>query len=149
MSHRRRILAVEDNAADVRLLREALRELEDVDLEVAGDGSEALAALRGEPPSPQGSLPDLVLLDLNLPGTSGFEVLDAIRSDPSTRGVPVVVLTTSTAPADVHRAYARGANAYLVKSVDYEAFRSAVATIDRFWLRVACLPRPTPAGGSS
>jgi two-component system, chemotaxis family, response regulator Rcp1 len=132
-----RILLVEDNLADVRLTREILG-LAGVSegLYVARDGVEALAALR----VPGGVLPDLVLLDLNLPRKSGLEVLAEIKADPVLRSVPVVVLSTSRAVGDVSRAYELHANAYVAKPLGLAGFSEALGACAAFWLRAATLP---------
>jgi two-component system, chemotaxis family, response regulator Rcp1 len=131
------ILLVEDNAADVRLTREALREGKvRNNLRVARDGEEALAMLRreGEP------RPDLILLDLNLPRRDGREVLKEIKSDPSLMTIPVVVLTTSGAEADIVKSYSLHANCYITKPVDLDQFITVVKSIDDFWLTIVKLP---------
>ncbi|MDY3555642.1 response regulator [Gemmata sp. JC717] len=83
---------------------------------------------------------DLVLLDLNLPGTDGRAVLKAIKADPATAAVPVVVLTTSTSPDDVAACYRDGASSYVVKSVDYRQFVATVATLVAYWFGAVRLP---------
>ena len=131
------ILLVEDNPADVRLTLEALREGKvHNNLSVARDGDEALAFLRraGEP------RPDLILLDLNLPRRDGREVLKEIKSDPNLMTIPVVVLTTSGAEADIVKSYQLHANCYITKPVDLEQFIKVVKAIDDFWLTVVKLP---------
>jgi len=141
-SHRpARVLLVEDNEADVRLTREALREAGDlVRLSAVGDGDKAIAFLRrgdGFADAPQ---PDLVLLDLNLPRMSGLEVLDEMRADESLAHIPVIMLTSSAAQSDVEAAYARGANAYVVKPLELDAFMDLIGAIRGFWLELARLP---------
>lgn len=84
--------------------------------------------------------PDLILLYLNLPRKSGFEVLQDLRADPELTHIPVVVLTSSEAPWDVQRSYPLGANAFLTKPVDLPQFLEAMQGIDVFWLRQATLP---------
>lgn len=97
------ILLVEDNPGDVRLMRELLLEAKVLNhVTVAGDGEHALALLRGTD-GHSAPLPDLILLDLNLPKRSGQEVLEAVKSDPSLRHIPVVILTTSNAETDCTR----------------------------------------------
>jgi CheY-like chemotaxis protein len=131
------ILLVEDNAADVRLTREALREGKvRNNLRVARDGEEALDILRreGEP------RPDLILLDLNLPRRDGREVLKEIKSDPALMTIPVVVLTTSAAEADIVKSYSLHANCYITKPVDLDQFITVVKSIDDFWLTIVKLP---------
>ena len=131
------ILLVEDNTADALLVQEALRSVGvDLPVEVAADGEAALRRLRDA----GGSRPGLVLLDLNLPRLDGREVLARVKSDPALRDIPVVVLTTSSAPPDVELAYDRGANAYVRKPLGMERLEEAAASIRDFWLRTATLP---------
>jgi CheY-like chemotaxis protein len=134
------ILLVEDNPGDVRLTQEALRESKVLNhLVVAKDGVEALEMLRREGPYATQARPDLILLDLNLPRKDGREVLLDIKADPDLRRIPVVVLTTSEAENDVHRAYDLHANCYIVKPVDLDQFINIVHTIEGFWLSIVKL----------
>ena len=136
-----RVLLVEDNDADVRLTREALREAgEDVRLSAVGDGEHALAYLRREAGFEGAPRPDLVLLDLNLPRMDGREVLDEMRADERLVRIPVIVLTSSAAGQDVEACYARGANAFVVKPQELDAFIDLIGAIRGFWLEVAQLP---------
>lgn len=136
------ILLVEDNAGDVRLTQEALREGKvKNNLNVARDGAEALRFLRREAPFENAPQPDLILLDLNLPRLDGREVLREIKADPALRVIPVVVLTTSSADADIVRSYQLHANCYITKPVDLEQFISVVKSIDEFWLTIVRLPK--------
>jgi chemotaxis family two-component system response regulator Rcp1 len=135
------ILLVEDNEGDVRLTREALREGHvRNNLSVAKDGVEALAMLRREPQYGEAPRPDLVLLDLNLPKLDGRQVLEEIKKDPDLRRIPVVVLTTSKAEADVLRSYDLHANSYITKPVDFDQFMKVVQSIQAFWLTIVTLP---------
>ena len=139
------ILLVEDNAADVRLTEEALKEGKvRNNLHVARDGMEALEFLRRQGKYAKATRPDLILLDLNLPRRDGREVLAEIKDDPSLKMIPVVVLTTSSAEADILRSYKLHANCYITKPVDLEQFVSVVKSIDDFWLTVVRLPSETP-----
>ena len=136
-----RLLLVEDNDADVRLTREALREAGDgVRLSAVGDGEQALAYLRQEAGFAEAPRPDLVLLDLNLPRKDGTEVLAEMRADERLACIPVIVLTSSAAQQDIEACYARGANAFVVKPQDLDAFKDQSGSIRRFWLEVARLP---------
>jgi CheY-like chemotaxis protein len=136
-----RVLLVEDNEADVRLTREALREAgEDVRLSTVGDGDQAMLYLRREQGYAEVPRPDLVLLDLNLPRKSGLEVLDEMRADGALASIPVIVLTSSAAHQDVEACYARGANAFVVKPPELDAFMDLIAAIRGFWLQVVQLP---------
>ena len=135
------ILLVEDNPADVRLTQEALREGKVKNsLNVARDGTEALAFLRRQGPHASAPRPDLILLDLNLPKKDGREVLAEIKSDDELKTIPVVVLTTSSAELDILKSYSLHANCYITKPVDLEQFVSVVKAIDDFWLTVVRLP---------
>ena len=132
------ILLVEDNPDDVELTRIAFAEAKIAnDLVVVSDGAQALDFLfaRGEyAHRDPADLPSIVLLDLNLPKIDGREVLQAIREDPRTRSLPVVVLTTSAEPFDVEASYALGVNSYIQKPVDFERFVWAVKQVGLYWL---------------
>jgi two-component system, chemotaxis family, response regulator Rcp1 len=135
------ILLVEDNAGDVRLTVEALREGRvPNNLHVASDGVEALAFLRRQGPFEAAARPDMILLDLNLPKKDGREVLAEIKADPDLRRIPIVVLTTSQAERDILQSYNLHANCYITKPVDIDAFFAVVRSIDSFWLAVVRLP---------
>jgi two-component system, chemotaxis family, response regulator Rcp1 len=133
------ILLIEDNPADMRLVREALAEGDGpaVQLHWSPSGEAGLAHLRG---LPSAALPDLVLLDLNLPGLHGHEVLQDIKRDARLRHLPVLVLSSSAAPSDVHGAYAAHANAYLIKPDDFSRFVALVGSIRSHWLGAVMLP---------
>ena len=136
-----RILLVEDNPADVRLTREMLREAKvRNDLLVATDAEEAerILGLSGETAS-QEKRPDLVLLDLNLPGKSGHELLEELKGHPELRRIPVVILTSSEAEEDIEKSYDRYANAYVTKPVDLDGISKVVRAIDEFWFEVVRL----------
>ena len=137
-----RILLVEDSVPDVELTLEALSEAKVAnEVSVVRDGESALAYLRREGEYGEASRPDLVILDLNLPRVSGHEVLAEMRADPDLRRLPVAVLTTSAAEADVVKTYDLGANCYLSKPVDVEQFVRVVQAVDDFWLGMVRLPR--------
>ena len=139
------ILLVEDNPADARLTVEAFRRADsELQIEICEDGESALARLRDA----SAPLPKLILLDLNLPGIDGREVLAALKADPNLSQVPVCILTTSRAEEDIERAYAQHTNAYVVKPVDLNDFRAAVQQIERFWLGTAEIPTPRRIAGS-
>lgn len=135
------ILLVEDNPGDVRLTREALKEGKvRNNLHVAEDGDKALAFLRQGGNGASAPRPDLILLDLNLPKRDGREVLAEIKSDPSLRCIPVVILTTSRAEEDILKTYDLHANCYITKPVNLEQFISVVKAIEDFWLTIVKLP---------
>lgn len=135
-----RVLLVEDDEGDVVLTREAFQEYLQNQLDVVPDGVSALAYLRGQPPYQGAPRPDLVLLDLNLPGRDGREVLSEIKSDSSLAHIPVVVLTTSAAEQDILRSYQLHANAFVTKPVDLDGFIAAIRQIDHFFVSVVRLP---------
>ncbi|GAC1621430.1 MAG: response regulator [Nevskia sp.] len=140
------ILLVEDSLADVRLMQEVLRETGlPHQLVVAGDGESALRALRCEGEYAGPLRPDIVLLDLNLPGMDGREVLRTIKQDPSMRRIPVLVLSTSTAESDIVASYDAHANCYLSKPVDLADFFRLAEALRDFWLRLVLLPPRLPA----
>lgn len=140
MERRNWILLVEDNEDDIALLHRSLeRQNLPIRVVTARDGAEALAILRDGPPCADRRdglkrLPELVLLDINLPRLSGHDVLERIREEASTRLLRVVVLSTSDHASDLTRAYANGANSYVRKPVDFREFQEAVLVIGRYWL---------------
>jgi two-component system response regulator len=135
------ILVIEDNPGDVRLLEEAFRELQaDVRMHVARDGAEGLDYLFRQKKLDSGSYPQIILLDLNLPKVSGHDVLAKIKTNPETCRIPVIVLTSSRAEADIRRAYEAHANAYLRKPATLDGLISAAQQIKTFWMETATLP---------
>ncbi len=129
------VLLVEDDPAIARLVREAFSEVgADAAVRVIDDGTDALSALRSEP------RPDLVLLDRDLPGTTGPAILAALDDDSAIRRIPVIVLTGSDDERDIAEAYDRGANAYVTKPEAFEGFVGLVTALDRFWLRYVRVP---------
>ena len=135
------VLLVEDNPGDVRLTQEALKEGKLlINLSVATDGLEALAFLRREGTHGEAPTPDLILLDLNLPKKDGREVLQEIKTDDQLKRIPVVVLTTSEADADILETYGNHANCYLTKPVDMGQFLEIVMILEEFWLTIVKLP---------
>jgi len=135
------VLMVEDNPADVSLTREALRSAKlPINLSVVEDGVEAMEYLLGKGNHADASYPDLIILDLNLPGKDGREVLAEIKGDKNLSRCPVVVLTTSDADEDIQRAYDLHANCYVTKPFDLDQFLKVVQSIAEFWLTVVRLP---------
>ncbi len=135
---RRPILLVEDNSDDVELTLHALKENNiPNEVVIARDGSEAIDILFGaEAPAPERRRlrPAVILLDLKLPGLSGFDVLKRIRESESTRLIPVVILTSSREHLDLMKGYMLGANSYVRKPVDFEQFLTAVQRLSEYWL---------------
>ena len=135
------LLLVEDEPGDVQLTREALDEVGlRNSLHVVDDEKCALMFLRQEPPYENAPRPGLVLLDLDMRGTEGRDLLATIKEDPQLRSIPVVALTTSTAEADVDLAYRLGANCLVTTPVRFSEFVKAIRAIGRFWFATATLP---------
>jgi two-component system, chemotaxis family, response regulator Rcp1 len=134
------ILLIEDSRADAKIIERALRE-GDVShrLSVIPDGRHALDylfALRDKGIQADRQ-PDLILLDLNLPGLDGTQVLKTIKSDPLLRMIPVVILTTSIREEDILQTYLAGANTYIPKPDEYPSYRELVATLSHYWADTA------------
>lgn len=139
------VLLVEDNPGDVRLVQEALEMVSDeIQLHRASDGAEAMEFLSDRQADDEASVPDLILLDLNTPRMDGFEVLDALKDDSDLATLPVIVLTSSDAEADIAESYDRCANAYLTKPDTHDEFVALARALDEFWVGAAQLP-PVPA----
>ena len=135
------ILLVEDNAADIRLTQEALKESKlRNNLYVVRDGMEAMAFLRREGRYEDAVRPDLILLDLNLPKKNGREVLEDVKSDEDLSTIPVVILTVSGAEEDIIKTYRLHANCYITKPIDLDQFMRVVRSIEDFWLTIVKLP---------
>ena len=140
------ILLVEDNVDDVELAVRALRrEKLANEITVARDGEEALDVIFCRGPHAGRSFqhpPRVVLLDLKLPKVQGLEVLKAIKSDPRTKAIPVVIMTSSREERDLVDSYKLGVNAYVQKPVDFEQFRSMVKELGLFWVVMNQPPPP-------
>ena len=135
------ILLVEDNPGDVRLTVEAFKDGHILNtIHHVTDGVEAMSFLNREEGYADAPKPDIVLLDLNLPRMKGQEVLSRMRQQETLKRIPVVALTTSSAKEDVDRCYALGANAYIVKPVEFDKFLEVVKSFQQFWLCVVTLP---------
>ena len=141
MPDRPHILLVEDNPADVELTLRSFAKNNLINvIQVARDGQEALERLFGE----GRRLPQLILLDLKLPLFDGIEILRRVKTDPTTKTIPVVILTSSRQEQDVTESYNLGVNSYIVKPVDFEKFNEAVRVIGLYWLLLNESPRVTP-----
>lgn len=147
-----RIMIAEDDPDDRILVAEALREVySEEELESVEDGEQLLEYLRregqfahlaGQP------LPDLILLDLNMPKMDGREALGEIKGDPELRRIPIVVFTTSRADEDVLRSYDLGVNSFVVKPSSFEGLVRAMRTIIEYWCRTCALPSHIPSTAS-
>ena len=142
------ILLVEDNQDDVDMALHALRREKLANsIFVVRDGEEALDFLFCREPFAKRSFdqpPKLVLLDLKLPKVDGLEVLKQVKSDPRTRTIPVVIMTSSKEERDLVASYHLGANSYIQKPVDFDQFRDVVKTVGLYWL---VINQPAPANG--
>ncbi len=136
------VLVAEDAVADRLLLQEAFQgAAEAVDLRLVNDGNELLAYLHHRAPWTNARLPDLILLDLNMPGMDGFEALSKIKGDADLKHIPVVVLTTSRNEEDVAKAYAAGANTYIPKPDSFDQLATVMKVLCRFWFGTCALPQ--------
>ncbi len=135
------VLLVEDDPGDADLTREALKEAKMmVNLTIVEDGEAAINYLHKAEPYTDAVRPDLILLDLHLPRKDGREVLRVLKNDPVLRTIPVVILTTSQANADILDIYGLGGNCYVTKPVGFEEFSKVVRSIEDFWFTVVKLP---------
>jgi len=135
------ILLVEDSPADIRLVTEALKGCSiPHHLTAIDNGREALKFLHREAPYVTAPQPDLVVLDLNLPGLDGRELLTTIRQEPALQHLVVVVLTSSASPQDVYTLYQIPVNCFVTKPFDIERFFLVIRTLAEFWLGMATIP---------
>lgn len=130
------MLLVEDDQNDVLLLKHAFEKLEDpIDLETVSNGEEALSLLKeADDPEDTNDPPALIILDLKLPGKSGFDVLEWIREQDDLQHVPVIILSSSAHKKDILRSYRLGANSYLVKPVNHDDLIGMMESLHRYWL---------------
>jgi len=136
-----KILLIEDNEADVRLTKEGIKEAKMLnDLYVVNDGIKAMDFLNHKGEFEDMPVPDLILLDLNLPKKDGREVLEEIKKDPELKQIPVVILTTSEAEQDILKSYKLHANCYVTKPIGINQFVDVIKAIEGFWLTIVKLP---------
>jgi chemotaxis family two-component system response regulator Rcp1 len=135
------ILLVEDNPGDARLILEVTRDSKSTSrIHHVTDGVDAMLFLRRQGKFAEAPVPDIVLLDLNLPRKDGREVLAEIKNDDNLQHIPVIALTSSSSDSDIERCYDLGVNAYLVKPTDFGKFVDVVNAVEKFWLHVVTLP---------
>lgn len=133
------ILLVEDNEGDIMLTMEAFEEWESPNkITVAKDGQAAIDFFYND--NKHIVLPDLILLDINLPKKNGHEVLKFIKSEEKFKHIPVVMLTTSSSAADINLSYKNHANCYITKPNEVDAFQKVVKAIEAFWIFIVKLP---------
>lgn len=136
------ILLVDDNIGDVVLAKEALKGANFTNrVSNVSDGMEALDFLHRKGKYADAAMPDLILLDINMPRKNGCEVLAEIRRDRNLRSLPVIILTSSESEDDIARAYELGANCFVTKPADLDEMVQVIQAIDYFWTSVAKLPR--------
>jgi len=143
------ILVVEDSAADAQLTLTALRDAHmSPTIFVAADGEQALAFLNRVGRYIAAPHPDLVLLDLSLPKVDGYQVLEAMKTDPALRRIPVVVVSSSSRDMDIARAYDAQISTYIVKPPGVDAYFGAIRSLKELWLHAAALPPRGEAAAS-
>lgn len=137
-----RILLVEDNPGDVILTKEALQHSRIAnEISVAKDGEQAIDMLFKKGEYKEYHLPELILLDINLPKINGKEVLAKIKDNDLLKVIPVIMLTTSNADNDITEAYQHHANCYIVKPVNIDKFLEVIGSIKNFWLTIVEMPK--------
>ncbi|MCC5914401.1 MAG: response regulator [Balneolaceae bacterium] len=135
------ILLVEDNEGDILLIREALEDGKIAnDLSVVNDGEKAIRYLSRDEGFNDAIIPNLILLDINLPRKNGHEVLSFIKTNDELRHIPVIMLTTSSSDRDILESYKNHANCYITKPVEVSDFMDAVISIEEFWVNLVQLP---------
>ena len=139
--HPFKILLVEDNLGDILLTEEALRECKfPTELIVKKDGNEALIYLIRQQKKDPPELPNLILLDINLPKKNGHEVLESVKNHPDLKHIPIIILTTSSSEWDILQAYREHCNSYIVKPVDAQEFFKITSVLEDFWIHTASIP---------
>ncbi|MBL7868793.1 response regulator [Flavobacterium lindanitolerans] len=136
------ILLIEDNEGDILLTREALgygsiRK----EISIVKDGWEAIQFLEKKGAYKNAIMPDLILLDINLPKLNGHEVLARIKSNPQIQHIPVIMLTTSSSESDILKSYQNHVNCFITKPIEADNFLETVAAIEEFWLSMVQLPK--------
>ncbi len=135
------ILMVEDNEGDVILTKEALIQAKVWNhISVAKDGEEAIDFLFRKGNFSNALIPDLILLDINIPKINGLEVLKIIKADPQIKRIPVVILTSSAAKRDIAEAYSNYVNFYMTKPIGFEKLLDVINNMENFWLSIVKLP---------
>ena len=135
------ILLVEDNEGDILLTTEALQEGKIFNkISVVRDGKQAMNFLKQKNEFADAELPNLILLDINMPRQNGHEILRLIKADADIKHIPIIMLTTSSSEKDIQTAYKNYANCYIIKPVDVNDFINAITKIEDFWVNLAHLP---------
>lgn len=137
------LLLAEDNEDEIILFSEALSDskIRNVKLNFVRNGEEAIRYIRQMDPYEERPVPDLLILDLNMPKKNGYEVLAEIKSDEKLKALPVIILTTSQNRDDILKCYKNHANCYISKPTDFHTFKDIIRMIEEFWVRIARLPK--------
>ncbi|MDO8965606.1 MAG: response regulator [Algoriphagus sp.] len=136
-----KILLVEDNEGDILLTTEALEECKvGNELKVLRNGNDALNFLVTCSQTNKNELPDLILLDINLPKKNGHEVLQSAKNHPDLKHIPIIILTTSSSELDILKAYQEHCNCYIIKPLEVSEFLNVTSKIEEFWFNVIRLP---------
>lgn len=137
----KKVLLIEDNEGDFKLIEEAINVNNlFIEVELLTDGEQAMNYLKNKITEEYFDLPDLIIMDLNLPKVQGKELLKVYKEDKVIKKIPVLILSTSSLNADIDECFSLGANAYLIKPIDIFKFFDMMILIDKFWLRTSCLP---------
>ncbi|MDI1315949.1 response regulator [Flavobacterium sp.] len=136
------ILLVEDNEGDILLTTDVLEEKKIINkISVVKDGNQAIDFLNKKNEHKDAELPNLILLDINLPKKNGHEVLQYIKSNDKFKHIPIIMLTTSSSEKDIMMSYKNYANCFISKPLEVNDFIDAVAKIENFWISIVHLPR--------
>lgn len=137
-----KILLIEDNEGDIVLTLDALEEAKlKNEVVVKRDGEAAISYLEKIAEENPEALPDLILLDINLPRKNGHEVLEIVKNKSKIKQIPIIVLTTSSSEMDIFKAYSEHANCYIIKPIDVDDFLKIVSKIEEFWFSIVKLPK--------
>jgi CheY-like chemotaxis protein len=136
------ILLVEDNEGDIILTTEAFKDMQlENKISIVRDGEEALQFLRKQDSYADATTPQLILMDINLPGMDGKELLEVIKKDPELKEIPVVMLTSSAADADISECYDKHVNWYITKPIDYDKYTKVMHEIEAFYVSFVPYPK--------
>ena len=136
------ILLVEDNEGDIILTTEAFKDMKlDNNIDVVRDGEEALRFLKKQGPFEDATTPQMILMDINLPGMDGKQLLDIIKKDSELKDIPVVMLTSSDTDADISECYDKHVNWYITKPIDYDKYTKVMHEIEAFYVSFVPYPK--------
>jgi len=137
-----KVMLVEDNPADVELFKYSIKKsMINIDLIVFNDGQSAIDYIWDKEDDKEGDLPDVIILDINVPKLSGIDILKRLKAHDIFKIIPVIMLTTSSAEEDIHESYMNFANAYLVKPVEVDQFLKVMTKFEEFVLQIVKIPK--------